>query len=69
MRIYLTRRQCELVISQLVKPAGRLNKAERAEVDEVVDRIKRVCAKQAPSDNTGWSGSLSREFLCEEVRK
>ena len=69
MRIYLTRRQCELVVSQLVRPAGRLNKNEREELGEVIDRIKKVCAEQAPRDNTSWSGALSRDFLSEEVRK
>ena len=66
MRIYLTRRQCELVVSQLVRPSGRLSPAERDEIGEVVDRIKAVCSRQSEDDKSSWSGSLSRESLAKE---
>lgn len=61
MRLYLTRRECELLMQQLTY--DNLNTGEKLELLKVEVRIKNVCAKQSASDKSTLNGLLALEKL------
>ena len=67
MRIYLTRRECELLLQQL--SYSGLSTHEKLELLRVEVRVKNVCAKQMASDRTTLNGLLALENLTKEVEK
>lgn len=61
MRLYLTRKECELLIQQL-SYEGLATEA-KLELLKVEVRIKNVCAKQAVYDKSTYNGVLALENL------
>ena len=66
MKIYLTRRQCELLIQQL--SYNGLDTEGKLELLKIEVRIKDVCSKQAAHDKTTYNGILSLENLLSNDR-
>lgn len=67
MKIYLTRRQCELLIQQL--SYNNLDTQEKLELLEVEVRVKNVCAKQCANDKSMLNGLLSIKNLMSDKEK
>lgn len=66
MRLYLTRRECELILQQLSYEG--LDTHEKLELLKVEVRVKDVCAKQSARDKSMLNGVLALENLAKEVR-
>lgn len=67
MRLYLTRRECELLLQQLSYEG--LDTHEKLELLKIEVRVKNVCAQQATRDKSTLNGVLALENLLKEVRK
>lgn len=61
MKLYLTRRECELLMQQLSYDG--LNTQEKLELLKVEVRVKNVCTKQCAYDNSTLNGVLALENL------
>lgn len=61
MKLYLTRRECELLMQQLSYDG--LNTQEKLELLKIEVRVKNVCAKQCARDTSMLSGVLALENL------
>lgn len=66
MKLYLTRRECELILQQLSYEG--LDTHEKLELLKVEVRVKNVCAKQSIHDKSMLNGVLALENLAKEVR-
>lgn len=64
MKLYLTRRECELLLQQLSYEG--LDTCEKLDLLKVEVRIKDVCAKQSARDKSTLNGVLALENLLKE---
>ena len=67
MRIYLTRRECELILQQLSYEG--LDTREKLELLKVEVRVKDVCTQQMSRDKSTFNGVLALENLMDKEKR